>query len=337
MKNSKKYGLDYLREQKGYLLYLLIYVFLLFVWWLCDLPWQPMAYLFLLLTVFASIQLLYGLQGYIRRRELLEMYTRQAAEGVFAAEEEKEGLEGDWYGLVKAWHEEYERQKEQNQEEKEQSGKYYTLWSHQIKTPIAAMNLLLQEEEPDLKSLKQELWKAEQYVDMALQYQRLDRSGRDLVLKEYPLETLVKKAVKNMASVFIYNKTGIQIEAMPGNVLTDEKWFLFVLEQVLGNAVKYTAGRENGKTRIYSGRTDKGETVIVEDNGIGIRREDIPRVFEWGYTGYNGRREKRSTGIGLFLCRQVMDMLGQSIEIESEEGKGTRVILGVSRKKFDME
>ena len=140
-----------------------------------------------------------------------------------------------------------------------------------------------------------------------------------------------------MASVFIYNKTGLQIEAMPGNVLTDEKWFLFVLEQVLSNAVKYTAGRENGKIRIYSGRTDKGETVIVEDNGIGIRREDIPRVFEWGYTGYNGRREKRSTGIGLFLCRQVMDMLGQSIEIESEEGKGTRVILGVSRKKFDME
>ena len=204
MKNRKKYGLDYLREQKGYLLYLLIYIFLLFVWWLCDLPWQPMAYLFLLLTVFASIQLLYGLRGYIRRRKLLEMYTRQAAEGVFAAEEEKEGLEGDWYGLVKAWHEEYERQKDQNQEEKEQSGKYYTLWSHQIKTPIAAMNLLLQEEEPDLKSLKQELWKAEQYVDMALQYQRLDRSGRDLVLKEYPLETLVKKAVKNMASVFIY-------------------------------------------------------------------------------------------------------------------------------------
>lgn len=118
MKNSKKYGLDYLREQKGYLLYLLIYVFLLFVWWLCDLPWQPMAYLFLLLTVFASIQLLYGLRGYIRRRELLAMYTRQAAEGVFAAEEEKEGLEGDWYRLVKAWHEEYERQKGQNQEEK---------------------------------------------------------------------------------------------------------------------------------------------------------------------------------------------------------------------------
>lgn len=84
--------MDYLREQKGYLLYLLIYVFLLFVWWLCDLPWQPMAYLFLLLTVFASIQLLYGLRGYIRRRELLEMYTRQAAEGVFAAEEEKRAL-----------------------------------------------------------------------------------------------------------------------------------------------------------------------------------------------------------------------------------------------------
>ncbi len=146
---------------------------------------------------------------------------------------------------------------------------------------------------------------------MALQYQRLDRSGRDLVLKEYPLETLVKKAVKNMASVFIYNKTGLQIEAMPGNVLTDEKWFLFVLEQVIGNAAKYTAGRENGKIRIYSGRTDKGETVIVEDNGVAIRRGDIPRVIEWRIYRViteGGKRDLK--GIGLFLCRQVSGYAG---------------------------
>ena len=81
----------------------------------------------------------------------------------------------------------------------------------------------------------------------------------------------------------------------------------------------------------------KGAFLVVEDNGIGIRPEDIPRVFEWGYTGYNGRREKRSTGIGLFLCRRTMDMLGQTIAIESEEGKGTRVLLGISRNRFDIE
>ena len=102
MKNRKKYGLDYLREQKGYLLYLLIYIFLLFVWWLCDLPWQPMAYLFLLLTVFASIQLLYGLRGYIRRRKLLEMYTRQAERVSLRRKRKKRALREtgmDWLRL----------------------------------------------------------------------------------------------------------------------------------------------------------------------------------------------------------------------------------------------
>lgn len=103
------------------------------------------------------------------------------------------------------------------------------------------MHLLLQEEELDRRSMEQELWKAEQYVDMALQYQRLDKDGRDLVLKEYPLSSLVKKGCKNMASVLIYNKTAIHLEDMAAAVLTDEKWFLFVLEQLLGNAVKYTA------------------------------------------------------------------------------------------------
>lgn len=337
MIEEKKYGREYLRECKGLLFYLFVYLFLLFVWWLYGLPWQPVVYLFLLLTVFAVLQLMYGFWKYRNRRKLLELYRKQAAEGVFAAEEEPEGLEGDWYALARAWYGEYERQKEANRGEKERSGKYYTLWSHQIKTPIAAMHLLLQEEKQDLRSLEQELWKAEQYVDMALQYQRLDGTDRDLVLKEYPLDMLVKKAVKNLASVFIYNKIGIQIGEMAGGVLTDEKWFIFVLEQVLGNAVKYTAGREHGEIRIYKRETEKGHALVVEDNGIGIRPEDVPRVFEWGYTGFNGRRDKHSTGIGLFLCRQAMDMLGQSITIEAGEGKGTRVILGISRKKFEME
>ena len=337
MGKERKYGREYLRERKGLLFYLFVYLFLLFVWWLYGLPWQPMAYLFLLLTVLAVLQLMYSFRKYRNRRRLLELYRKQAAEGIFTAEEEPEGLEGDWYAFARVWYGEYERQKEENRRERERSGRYYTLWSHQIKTPIAAMHLLLQEEKKDLLSLEQELRKAEQYVDMALQYQRLDRTGRDLVLKEYSLDMLVKKAVKNMASVFIYNKIGIQIDEMAGGVLTDEKWFLFVLEQVLGNAVKYTAGRKHGEIRIYKRDTDNGPALVVEDNGIGIRAEDIPRVFEWGYTGFNGRQEKRSTGIGLFLCRQAMDMLGQSIAIEAGEGKGTRVILGISRKKMEME
>ena len=328
---------DYIREQVSFMLYLLPTVCLLFIWWLCDLPWQPAVYLLLVLAVLSSVLIYSDYSKYVKKRRMMELYASQAEAGIFFPEEESRGLEGAWAQLARGWQQKYEQEKENGREERERSSKYYTLWSHQIKTPVAAMHLLLQEEELDRRSMEQELWKAEQYVDMALQYQRLDKDGRDLVLKEYPLSSLVKKAVKNMASVLIYNKTAIHLEDMAAAVLTDEKWFLFVLEQLLGNAVKYTAKDGSGSIRIYTKESGGGAFLVVEDNGIGIRPEDIPRVFEWGYTGYNGRREKRSTGIGLFLCRRTMDMLGQTIAIESEEGKGTRVLLGISRNRFDIE
>ena len=336
-KLPRGYFSDYVSERINVVLYLLPTVCLLFIWWLCDLPWQPAVYLLLILAVLAFLLIFSDYRKYAKKRRLLEMYAIQMEAGIFALEEENGGLEGAWAQLVKGWQQRYEQEKEKALEEREGSSRYYTLWSHQIKTPVAAMHLLLQEEELDRRSMEQELWKAEQYVDMALQYQRLDKNGRDLVFKEHPLSSLVKKAVKNMAPVFIYNKTGIHLEDTAATVLTDEKWFLFVLEQLLGNAVKYTAKDGSGSIRIYTREREKGNFLVVEDNGIGIRPEDIPRVFEWGYTGYNGRQEKRSTGIGLFLCRRIMDMLGQPISIELEEGKGTRVLLGISRNSFDIE
>lgn len=335
--NAHGFFSDYIRERVNCALYLLPAVCLLFIWWLCDLPWQPAVYLLLVMAALSFVLIFSDYRKYKEKRRLLELYAAQAEEGVLTLEEECGGLEKAWTQVVKGWQKKYEQEKENSREERERSSRYYTLWSHQIKTPVAAMHLLLQEEELDRPSMAQELQKAEQYVDMALQYQRLDKSGRDLVLKEYPLDTLVRKAVKNMASVLIYNKTGIHLEKMDATVLTDEKWFLFVLEQVLANAVKYTAKDGSGSIRIYAKERQSESFLVVEDNGIGIRPEDIPRVFEWGYTGYNGRREKRSTGIGLFLCRRTMDMLGQPISIESEEGKGTRVLLGITRNRFEME
>lgn len=334
---SRGYFSGYIRERISFGLYLLPIVCLLFIWWLCDLPWRPAAYLLLVLTVLSVVLIFFDYRKYVKKHGLLKLYAAQAEAGIFAPEKTGCGLERAWVQLAEIWRQKYEQEKEKGREERERSNRYYTLWSHQIKTPVAAMHLLLQEEEPDRRSMEQELWKAEQYVDMALQYQRLDKNGRDLVLKEYLLSSLVKKAVKNMAPVLIYNKTGIHLEDMTASVLTDEKWFLFVLEQLLGNAVKYTAKDGTGSIGIYTKECEDGNFLVVEDNGIGIRPEDIPRVFEWGYTGYNGRQEKRSTGIGLFLCRRTMDMLGQPISIESEEGRGTRVLLGISRNRFDIE
>ena len=208
---------------------------------------------------------------------------------------------------------------------------YYTLWSHQAKTPLAALRLLLKEEELDRSALEQELFKAEQYVDMVLQFERLD--GRDLEFVRVPVKKMVNQTAKRMAPLFIHKRIGLSLEGLEASeaeVLTDEKWFCFVLEQVLTNAVKYT--RQGTVSVIWEdGR------LYVKDTGLGIRPEDVPRLFECGFTGYNGRLEqgRRSTGIGLYLCKSTMDMLGHRISIKSAVGKGTTVVFDLRRRQID--
>ncbi len=320
----------YWRDRKPWRFPVQLLILMTAVWWLHDLPWQPMAYIGLLMAGFVLVNASLDFCLYRKQMQRAAALKIQADQEIISleggdavAQDRESGLEGAWLMAAEAWQRRCLMIMEQNRLEKERSSRYYTLWSHQVKTPAAAMALLLQEETVDRRALEQELLKVEQYVDMALQYQRLDRSGRDLVLKEYPLEGLVKKAVSHMAQVFIYNKVSVQLTNLQGTVRTDEKWFLFVLEQILSNAVKYAP---KGRISIYVSEETPGE-LVVEDNGIGIRAGDVPRVFDWGYTGYNGRRETRSTGIGLYLCRQIMDMLGQTIRLQSVEGKGTKVYL----------
>ena len=165
----------------------------------------------------------------------------------------------------------------------------------------------------------------EQYVQMALQYLRMERMNTDLVFEKQELDALIHQAVRKYAPLFIRRKIALQYEDVHCQILTDEKWLEFVLEQVLSNALKYT---RKGKIKIYMD-PQSPKTLVIEDTGIGIAPEDLPRVFERGYTGYNGRTDKRSTGIGLYLCRQIMDRLSHTIRIESEMGVGTRVYLGL--------
>ncbi len=204
---------------------------------------------------------------------------------------------------------------------------YYTLWAHQIKTPIAAMRLLLQtQEHGGSEELSLELFKIEQYVEMALQYLRSDSETTDYVLSEYDLDEIVRQAVRKYARMFIRKKLTLDFRETKLRVLTDEKWLVFVLEQLLSNAIKYTA--PGGRISIYGA----GEALVVEDNGMGIREEDLPRVFEKGFTGYNGRIDKKSTGIGLYLCKRILTRLGHTIVIQSKAGERTSVIVGLSRE-----
>ncbi|MCL2839897.1 MAG: sensor histidine kinase [Defluviitaleaceae bacterium] len=196
-----------------------------------------------------------------------------------------------------------------------------TLWVHQIKTPIAAMGMLIQSDETlQTPKLSQELFRIEQYVEMLLTYIRLGSHSTDYVLQTYSLETIVRSVVRKLAPVFIYKKLTLDLQAINVNVLTDEKWLSFVIEQVLSNALKYTS---TGTIKIFFIEN----ALLIEDTGIGIAAEDLPRIGEKGFTGYNGRTDKKATGLGLYLCKSICQKLNHGFHAESQVGKGTRVYL----------
>lgn len=201
---------------------------------------------------------------------------------------------------------------------------YYTLWAHQIKTPISAMRLLLQSPDVDTAQLEAELFQIEQYVGMVLSYQRLDDGASDYLFREYDVDEIVRGCVRRFARLFILRQISLDFTGTGLRSVTDEKWLDFVIGHLLSNALKYTPC--GGRIRIYG----ELETLCIADNGIGIRDEDLPRVFEKGFTGYNGREDKKSTGIGLYLCRRACANLGHGISIASRQGKGTTVRLDLS-------
>lgn len=198
---------------------------------------------------------------------------------------------------------------------------YFTMWAHQVKTPIASMKLTLESEDsPVSRRLSSDLFRTRQYVDMAMAYLRLGSESTDYVWKKQPLDGMIRASIRSFATEFITRRLSLQYEPIGQNVLTDEKWFRFVLEQLLSNALKYT---RKGSIRIYM---SDGNTLCIADTGIGIAPEDLPRVFEKGYTGCNGRVDPGASGLGLYLCRRVCENLGIDISITSGT-EGTRVSL----------
>lgn len=205
---------------------------------------------------------------------------------------------------------------------------YFTIWVHQIKTPIAAMRLRLQREDtPQARAHYEDLFRIEQYVDMVLTYLRLQSESTDYVFREGELDDIVKGVLRKLAGQFIGRGLKLQYEELHKTVVTDEKWLSFVLEQILSNALKYT---HQGSISIFLQGTG---ILCVQDTGIGIAPEDVPRIFEKGYTGYNGREDKRASGLGLFLCKKICDNLGIRIWAQSEVGVGTTFFLDLEQEQ----
>lgn len=209
---------------------------------------------------------------------------------------------------------------------------YYTIWVHQIKTPIASMRLNLQNEESAFsRKLSADLFRIEQYVEMVLMFLRLNSETSDYVIKECDLDPIIRQSVKKFAGEFIGRKISLIYEPFKLCAVTDEKWMAFVIEQILSNALKYTP---SGSIRIY---LEEPKILCIQDTGIGIAPEDLPRIFEKGYTGYNGRSDKKASGIGLFLCRRICRNLGHEITAESEVGRGTTIRIDLSQRKLEYE
>lgn len=294
---------------------------------LYDLPLEAVAYAGVLCLVLGLVLFAVGYSRFLRRHRELQRLLRQTNEKALPLPPARGLLEEDYQALLRAVCQDRARLAAENENRLRELTDYYSLWAHQIKTPIAAMDLLLQEDDsPHRGELEMELLKIGQYVEMVLSYLRLDSDSTDYVLREYPLDDILRQAVRKFAKMFILKKITLDFQETGKTVLTDEKWLLFVVEQVLSNALKYTLA--SGTIRIYG----DGDTVVIADNGIGIREEDQARVFEKGFTGYNGRADKKSTGIGLYLCRQVMDRLNHSISLTSRPGQGTLVRLDLSRE-----
>ncbi|MDO4299301.1 MAG: sensor histidine kinase [Lachnospiraceae bacterium] len=254
-------------------------------------------------------------------------------------------LEEEYQEILQKVYDERQEMREKMEQNYREMVDYYTIWVHQIKTPIAAMRLILQGGEfPECQELKEELQRIEQYVEMVLCYLRLDAGTTDYVIKEYDLDGIVRQAVRKHASVFIRKKLRLDYQSLqteeliggrrhqlPVRVVTDEKWLLFVIDQILSNALKYT---NTGSITITM---ESPKTLCIADTGIGIAPEDLPRVFEKGYTGCNGRNDKKASGIGLYLCRRICRNLGHSIVITSTPGYGTEVRLDLKNAELEVE
>ena len=319
------------RHYKVIILFALFVLIFVLVFSLYNLEVEAVFYAALLCLCVGIIAFGFGLWQYTTRHKALIELMQNIEIGIDGLPDPSGKIEADYQNMLRKLYAQSLRIRCEVDSARRDTEDYYTLWVHQIKTPIAAMRLLLAEDSsPNNNLLLGELFKTEQYVDMVLQYVRLSSESCDLLLKKYSLDDIIKGSLRKYARLFVLKKLEFSFTETELTVLTDEKWLAFVVEQIFSNSLKYTS---IGKISIYA----EGESLVIEDTGIGIRAEDLPRVCEKGYTGASGRADKKSTGIGLFLCKSILNKLGHELEICSTVGVGTKVKIDLHNKNVTFE
>ncbi len=350
-----KVFIAYLKEQLSeFIMYLGFMLIFPIIFYFYNIRTDAVKYAFLLAFAwFLAWEAMRAVRFFRHHEKLCEVEKKTPSE-LFGMPKADSLIEGDYQRILEKVYREKVELESAGREFRCETADYYGMWVHQIKTPIAALRVLLQsytltKENGSLKDessktyaeheflelareMKQELFKIEQYVEMVLVYLRTSDMTSDFVFEWHELDGIIRQAVKKYSQMFIRKKIKLNYEPAQKMVLTDEKWLTFVIEQLLSNAIKYT-GQKTRAISIYT----EGECLVIEDGGIGIWAEDLPRVFEKGFTGYNGREDKKSTGIGLYLCKTVTDKLKHGIRLESEVGKGTKAYIDFSDRTKDLQ
>ncbi|KLE15314.1 sensor histidine kinase [Clostridium sp. C8] len=221
--------------------------------------------------------------------------------------------------------------------ERKEYKEYIEQWIHEVKTPIASIKLIEENNKTKISRLVlQELETLDRYVEQALFYARSEEVEKDYLIKEMSLENCINKVIIKNKQIFILNNIDVEIENVDKNVYCDSKWLEFILNQIVVNASKYR-NLENPKVKIYTEDVKNGIQLIIEDNGLGIPKAEINRVFEKGFTGSRGRLNNKSTGIGLYLCKKLCEKLGLTIYIESKENLYTKVLIIFPKGSFVMK
>ena len=311
---------SYIKKNIKIYLLLIVFIFIfVLIFYLYNLPFEALFYSGLLCFVAALIVSISDFNNY--RKSYIDLKYLES--NILNSKEDLPkslDIRVEYYQkIIERLHNEVEKLKIEDNKKMEGLADYYSMWIHQIKTPIAAINFLLDNEEIDVKAFRQELFKIERYVEMVLTYIRLGSETSDYVITSINLDEVVRENIKKYATLFINKKIKLNYVSHETYVISDKKWFGFAFEQLLSNAIKYT--KSGGEISINISESK----LIIEDNGIGIYEEDLPRIFEQSFTGLNGRYEKKSSGLGLYLCKKTLDKLQHKIEITSEINKGTKV------------
>ncbi|WP_248565437.1 HAMP domain-containing sensor histidine kinase [Paenibacillus sp. L3-i20] len=268
--------------------------------------------------LFALILILLLLTAFFIHRYLK---TIQAIRNMHNEDAEPLSLESEaYYESMEQLHSSHIRALNEVQAKQKEHYDFIVSWFHEIKTPIAVLRLM-QQTEVDPKSLEEEVSRIEHYVDQALYYAKLDSFSQDYEIINCDLELLVKKVVKLHSKTFISKKIKIKLDAPSTIVQSDSKWLLFIVNQIVSNSLKYS--NDHGEISITTRVTKQEKLLIIHDNGIGIDSKDLPRIFNRGFTGSNGRTHTKSTGMGLYLAQELSKKLGHYITCDSTVGSFT--------------